>query len=184
MSEYIITCNKETALWIGNDVDSMRPIVRCRDCKYYYEADNYHPQGNYNRRCCKYFDAYDDEVEPDGYCAWGERKDAQFDVLEAAYDEVPIWAKKRIAELERMLEYQRIRLICYGGEVDALVELVCDMWKCLQAHIESAINDGGCGYPYSPQTCGCGESCTVNGEDCSMSLFERRMRELGIEVDG
>lgn len=48
-------------------------IVRCRDCRYYYEADEYHPQGNYDRRCCKYFDAYNDEVQPGGYCAWGER---------------------------------------------------------------------------------------------------------------
>lgn len=96
---------------------------------------------------------------------------------------------KRIAELERMLEHQRImlkhqgvKLVCYENDVDALVELICDMWKCLSAHIESAINDGGCGYPYSPQTRGCGEGCTVNGEDCSMSLIERRMRRLGIEV--
>lgn len=50
-------------------------IVRCRDCKHYYEAENYHPSGNYVSRCCKYFDTYSDEVEPDGFCAWGERKD-------------------------------------------------------------------------------------------------------------
>lgn len=48
-------------------------VVRCKDCKYYYEADNYHPSGNYVRRCCKYFDTYDDEVMPDGFCSWGER---------------------------------------------------------------------------------------------------------------
>lgn len=47
-------------------------IVRCRDCVHYYEAENYHPSGNYVMRCCKYFDAYNDEVEPDGFCAWGE----------------------------------------------------------------------------------------------------------------
>ena len=47
-------------------------IVRCRDCKHYYEVENYHPQGNYDSRCCKYFDTYNDEVEPDGFCAWGE----------------------------------------------------------------------------------------------------------------
>ena len=52
------------------------PIVRCRDCKHYYEAENYHPSGNYVMRCCKYFDTYNDEVEPDGFCAWGERRDA------------------------------------------------------------------------------------------------------------
>lgn len=78
MSEYIITCDEETALWVGNDVDAMRSLVRCRDCKHYYETEEYHPQGNYDRRCCKYFDTYDDEVEPDGYCKWGElRGDAE-----------------------------------------------------------------------------------------------------------
>lgn len=50
-------------------------IVRCRDCEHYYEAEEYHPQGNYDRRCCKYFGTYDDEVEPDGYCKWAKRKD-------------------------------------------------------------------------------------------------------------
>ena len=51
-------------------------IIRCRDCEHYYEAEEYHPQGNYNRRCCKYFGAYDDEVDPNGFCAWGKRRDA------------------------------------------------------------------------------------------------------------
>lgn len=51
-------------------------IVRCRDCKHYYEVDEYHPNGNYDRRCCKYFDSYDDEVEADGFCKWGERRQA------------------------------------------------------------------------------------------------------------
>lgn len=50
-------------------------IVRCRDCVYYYEADNYHPQGNYTSRCCKHIDSYNDEVEPDGFCAWAKRKE-------------------------------------------------------------------------------------------------------------
>ena len=49
-------------------------IVRCRDCRHYYEPENYHPSGNYIRQCCNYFDAYNDEVEPDGFCAWAERK--------------------------------------------------------------------------------------------------------------
>ncbi len=56
--------------------DKLPEIVRCRDCKHYYEAENYHPNGNYVMRCCKYFDAYNDEVEPDGFCAWSERRDA------------------------------------------------------------------------------------------------------------
>ena len=49
-------------------------IVRCRDCKHYYEAEDYHPQGNVLRCCCKYFDAYSDEIVPDGFCAWGEAR--------------------------------------------------------------------------------------------------------------
>ena len=74
MNDYVVTCDEETAAWIGNDVSLIRLIVRCRDCKYYYEAEEYHPQGNYDIRCCKYFDTYNDEVEPNGYCAWGEKK--------------------------------------------------------------------------------------------------------------
>lgn len=31
---------------------------------------------------------------------------------------------------------------------------------------------------------GCGMDCTDNGERCCMELLDRRMRELGIEVDG
>ena len=50
-------------------------VVRCKDCAHYYEAEEYHPQGNYDRRCCKYFGTYDDEVEPDGFCKWAERKE-------------------------------------------------------------------------------------------------------------
>ena len=65
--------------WLDDEwntvLDQSQPIVRCKDCKYYYEAENYHPNGNYVMRCCKYFDTYDDEVEPDGFCKWGERRD-------------------------------------------------------------------------------------------------------------
>ena len=88
--------------------------------------------------------------------------------------------QERIAELERegaALFYD------YAYTSDALKELIRDMWECLSAHIESAINNGGIGYDYKPEVRGCGESCTVNGEYCSMSLMEQRMCELGIEVD-
>ena len=75
MSEYIIRpperVDSSLSLWpiiVGE-------IVRCRDCANYYEAEEYHPNGNYDRRCCKYFGTYDDEVSPDGFCAWAERKE-------------------------------------------------------------------------------------------------------------
>ena len=67
MSEYITE-------WMPDHHAYKEEIVRCRDCAYYYEADNYHPKGNYISQCCKYFDAYNDEVNPDGFCAWGERR--------------------------------------------------------------------------------------------------------------
>lgn len=77
MSEYIVKCTEVigisgNVLQIPDYIDLNCEIVRCRDCKHYYEAENYHPNGNYVMRCCKYFDAYNDEVEPDGFCAWGE----------------------------------------------------------------------------------------------------------------
>lgn len=64
MSEYIITCNKETALLVANDVDSMKLIIRCRNCRFCmaYMAGTY----------CDYM-AH--AIEPNGYCAWGERKE-------------------------------------------------------------------------------------------------------------
>ena len=72
MSEYIVNLSGDWANKLG---ERLTEIVRCRDCKHYYEAENYHPNGNYVMRCCKYFDAYNDEVEPDGFCKWGERRD-------------------------------------------------------------------------------------------------------------
>ena len=55
---------------------SFAPIVRCRDCK--------HSTGD--GTCCWYFSHYEqvgddhewdevpDDVEPDGFCKWGERR--------------------------------------------------------------------------------------------------------------
>ena len=77
MGEYIISDEQitENRRLKGRMLLVLPNIVRCRDCRHYYEADNYHPNGNYIRRCCKYFDSYNDEVEPNGFCAWGERSD-------------------------------------------------------------------------------------------------------------
>lgn len=69
MSEYIVTCDEETALWIGNDVDSMRRIVRCRDCKWFSRA-------MLNCARFRHGDGVYSKVEPDGFCAWGERRES------------------------------------------------------------------------------------------------------------
>ena len=82
MSEYVIHVEDAKTLYVNTDIPFpldaylREKIVRCRDCNHYYEAENYHPSGNCVMRCCKYFDTYNDEVEPDGFCAWGERRDA------------------------------------------------------------------------------------------------------------
>lgn len=66
MSEYIITCDDEVATWVGNDVESMKRIVRCMDCRYYEDTGN-----------CNWFECSScgmlAEVTHDGFCAWGER---------------------------------------------------------------------------------------------------------------
>lgn len=68
MSEFIVTCDEEKASWIGNDVDSMKPIVRCRDCKRMTIDKRDH---DYREPLwCSLFRM---DVNPDGFCAWGER---------------------------------------------------------------------------------------------------------------
>lgn len=92
MSEYIATCDDETASWMGNDVNSMEPVVLCRDCisKWVVRPENNCIREEFVRckdcaffrekdwRCTSYqWHNYDEspEVEPDGFCAWGERRD-------------------------------------------------------------------------------------------------------------
>ena len=63
MSEYIVTQD-----WIKGD-EVGEPIVRCRDCRYF---DKY-PHDEIT--VCYRFDNEEPIVEPDGFCAWGERRE-------------------------------------------------------------------------------------------------------------
>lgn len=46
-------------------------IVRCRDCDYY---DHWEASGRYREKhVCGHWDYL--EIDPDGFCAWAERKD-------------------------------------------------------------------------------------------------------------
>lgn len=74
MSEYIIDMSSsshqsESGLLCA-DVSQLREeIVRCRDCERCVIYDTWNPEGtafNCNR--------WRQDVEPDGFCAWGERK--------------------------------------------------------------------------------------------------------------
>ena len=68
MSRYVIVCDDETASWVGNDVDYMRLLVCCCDCKHYTYADKEHGNNDW----CEKHDHIAWSVN--GFCAWGERK--------------------------------------------------------------------------------------------------------------
>ena len=65
--------------------------------------------------------------------------------------------QERIDELERMLEHDRLEIICYENDVDARDGLIRDIWVgIVREHPQGGFPD--------------------------MGLMEKRMRELGIEV--
>lgn len=71
MSEYIVDYPQYEHLSIHEFVLSFKEeIVRCRDCVYFdkYENDEI--------SVCYRFDNEQPIVEPDGFCAWGERRQA------------------------------------------------------------------------------------------------------------
>ena len=50
-------------------------IVRCRDCRCFTpESTIRFPDGSTNEDFCSYFKAYKLQITPDGFCAWGERR--------------------------------------------------------------------------------------------------------------
>lgn len=72
MSEYIVRMPPDMPYEIRAELNAWyvesEPIVRCRDCVYFdkYENDEI--------SVCYRFDNEQPIVEPDGFCAWGERK--------------------------------------------------------------------------------------------------------------
>ena len=71
MSEYIITCDEETASWVGNDVEAMRPLVRCRDCVEYEPYHTFAGMKLDYGECMQHRRQTNDER----FCWWGERSD-------------------------------------------------------------------------------------------------------------
>lgn len=52
-------------------------IVRCRDCKWFTpKGAHKFENGKVNADYCKYIRGYMLQITPDGFCAWGERKEA------------------------------------------------------------------------------------------------------------
>lgn len=64
MCEFVhgMTC-EEVSRFVGS-------IVRCRDCVYMTNQK----YKSYEYQTCSYFDSEYAEVEPDGFCKWGERR--------------------------------------------------------------------------------------------------------------
>lgn len=71
MSEYIIKAADWAIDFNGNSLyKGCEEIVRCRDCKHYQPDPN--PIDPGWPMWCE--DTGRDLVDPDGYCAWGERR--------------------------------------------------------------------------------------------------------------
>ena len=67
MTEYIIDWDTSLVIDTFSKNNLREPIVRCRDCKYGIDG------GEYCAENCA--DSWDwRNVEPDGFCKWGERK--------------------------------------------------------------------------------------------------------------
>ncbi len=53
-------------------------IVRCRDCKHFTpKGAHKFENGRTNLDYCKYIRGFMLQITPDGYCAWGERKEGE-----------------------------------------------------------------------------------------------------------
>lgn len=60
MSEYIVNLSGD---WASKQGEKLTEIVRCKDCRFSIAKGYGYGRGNE-----EYLD-----VEPDGFCAWGER---------------------------------------------------------------------------------------------------------------
>lgn len=78
MSEYVVDFGDKSTAFVGlamaeaesHGATLMERVVRCRDCEHYHDSIN---------GCAEFGDESRGEfanVEPNGYCAWGVRRDA------------------------------------------------------------------------------------------------------------
>ena len=77
MSEYIVRMPPDMSYELKAELNAWyvnsEPIVRCRDCAY---ICNRRYTNGLELYTCSYFDSEHAEVVPDGFCAWGERRQA------------------------------------------------------------------------------------------------------------
>lgn len=71
MSEYIYATDEHEGHWLTGE-----EIVRCRDCKHFTTRGTHvFDDGKTNECYCEFIRAYRLQITPDGFCAWGERRD-------------------------------------------------------------------------------------------------------------
>ena len=82
MSEYIIELStyelSDGSGKVAVPKECKEEIVRCRDCEHYRfvdRSDIFHDERHNDSFCLRFVDGKRMEVEPDGFCAWGERRD-------------------------------------------------------------------------------------------------------------
>ena len=86
MSEYIVRMPPDMPYEIRAELNAWyvesEPIVRCRDCKhaYHYHPLDYRtgkPHETLEEWYCDWHSNSEEasEVEPDGFCSWGERRE-------------------------------------------------------------------------------------------------------------
>lgn len=78
IGEYLEYINVQTKRYMGNTIHER--IVRCRDCKHFDCKPWMHYNGTVTDFNCWLFSDYEGTpvgVEPDGFCAWGERREEE-----------------------------------------------------------------------------------------------------------
>lgn len=71
IAERALKASKQSMVKILHDLPSVHPeIIKCKDCKHYYYADNRIPQEQ--RYSC---DLDGDRWKPEDFCSYAERKD-------------------------------------------------------------------------------------------------------------
>ena len=69
MSEYIYATDEHKGHWLTGE-----EIVRCRDCARFVPQGTYRfNSGEVNKDTCEVIRGFVVQIDPNGFCAWGER---------------------------------------------------------------------------------------------------------------
>ena len=74
MAEYVCRIDETRSDAMGNmPCERREEVVRCRDCAMFEHKAFGSPQGGYFR-CWDYCNRWAEDVDPEGFCAWGRAK--------------------------------------------------------------------------------------------------------------